>query len=712
VATDLEIENIVARAARTPLALSHLQELGAALAGADLTELVRAALDANEIDAATALGLVAAMRKVVLASSILERLLPEVDSIMYLAALLQTCSDEELTDLVCRLCQHEALTSEREALSLFVACARSPNRRPPPSLVARVRRGLRRQGTPEVGVFVRAAAAQLDDPHVNTLLGGLDLANPAIVSARAHLVATFVDDPLSLLPEQPLPKVIQGYTYVRLDREQARNDLCACGSGKKYKRCCALRRDRPELRVSETGFHLGLLQPGMAKRVPRDQFEQFRASELARFSPAELDSMQLATALRSLLSFGRFEAAESIVTELATRDDRFGKHADDYREELFERAVKMGRMDVAERQFACLAAADAVDARIRLRLDLSKKAPDALQSLEVRARAALAGDAEAWYDIAFGLLDHSPALGVLVSRGSFLRDRMFDNETLYESILDARDELGVEPDEDYADVLDTLTARSARLVSAQAKPGALAEPNHDVLARAQSDIQDAQVEGLALEQQLHEREQAFHELEARYEALQQAAPHELLNTVTKLKAEIDEVQSERRAQRARIEELKNTIREGAEQRRLLRKQVAEAMSSNKAGATASPTTMLADFAQDEPEARFLEDVAEQPRQPLRRLVISQRAHDQLVALPRDVATRALTLCATLAAGRAHAFIGVKKLKRVQDIYSARVDRAHRLLFVFSPVELHVTEVIERRDLELAIEHLRSQQKLG
>ena len=55
----------------------------------------------------------------------------------------------------------------------------------------------------------------------------------------------------------------------------------------------------------------------------------------------------------------------------------------------------------------------------------------------------------------------------------------------------------------------------------------------------------------------------------------------------------------------------------------------------------------------------------------------------------------------------HAFLGVKKLKRVQDVYSARVDLGHRLLFSLSPGELHVTDVIERRDLELAIERFRS-----
>lgn len=53
-----------------------------------------------------------------------------------------------------------------------------------------------------------------------------------------------------------------------------------------------------------------------------------------------------------------------------------------------------------------------------------------------------------------------------------------------------------------------------------------------------------------------------------------------------------------------------------------------------------------------------------------------------------------------------AFVGVKKLKRVQEVYSARVDLSHRLLFLLSPTELHVTDVIERRDLEHAIERLR------
>ena len=36
--------------------------------------------------------------------------------------------------------------------------------------------------------------------------------------------------------EKTLPK--KGITYIREEKKVNRNDLCKCGSGKKYKKCC------------------------------------------------------------------------------------------------------------------------------------------------------------------------------------------------------------------------------------------------------------------------------------------------------------------------------------------------------------------------------------------------------------------------------------------------------------------------------------------
>lgn len=95
------------------------------------------------------------------------------------------------------------------------------------------------------------------------------------------------------------------------------------------------------------------------------------------------------------------------------------------------------------------------------------------------------------------------------------------------------------------------------------------------------------------------------------------------------------------------------------------------------------------------------------RQPLRHWVISQRAHEQLGELSRDVAARALARGAARAAGHGHAFMGTKRLKRAQEVYSARVDLGHRMLFQLSDNELCVLEVVDCRNLERAIERLRS-----
>jgi myosin heavy subunit len=228
---------------------------------------------------------------------------------------------------------------------------------------------------------------------------------------------------------------------------------------------------------------------------------------------------------------------------------------------------------------------------------------------------------------------------------------------------------------------------------------------NDTLQRARHEMQEARAEGIRLERQLREREQAFRELEARYTTLcEQAEATGARETVDKLKSEVDLLREERRTQRARIQELKATIREGAEQRRALRKQVAEVVTSQMTEREAPES--VRDEPQD-PEERLLEDAPEQMRQPLRHLIIAERANEQLSELPRDVATRALALSAALAAGQTHAFAGTKRLKRAHDVHAARIDLSHRLLFRVARAELRVEEVIDRRDLEQTIDHLRS-----
>jgi hypothetical protein len=705
-------EHAVARAARTPLARRTLSELATSIEPTELSALLGAALDADEVHAATAFGLVAALEKRTLPATLLRRLLPEVDTIAGFAALLSTCSDDELVGLVCGLCSNELLTSEREELSLFVACVRRPGRDAPRELLARVRRVLRRRSWGGSSLLLLVAASTLDDPHVATLMSSVASAMPkaALEQERARVLRLFVEDVTSLLPTEPPPKTIQGYTYVRPDREPGRNDLCPCGSGKKYKRCCALRRDeRPEQQISETGFHKGLLQPGTARRIANGQFDQFRAAELARFAPSELSDMQLVIALRSLCVFGRFEAAEAMLSELVTREGRFGEAAADHREELIDKALVMRRMDVVERQLALFDPAVAIEPRVRVRIGLANERSELWSLIEERARTGLSGDPEAIYEIAYALLDFSPALGILVARGAFNAERGFDNETLYESILEARDDLGFEPNDAYGDILDALAERNTQMLSHATSRDATQSESDEDLARTRSDMQQARAHGFALEQQLRAREQAFKVLEARNAALQQqleqADSAQTLAAVSSLKSEIEQLQADWRVQRNRIHELKATIREGAEQRRALRKQVAQAVSPS-----VSQAATRASSRQDEshePDADMLEEVAPESRYPLRSQVFSPRAHEQLAELPRDVAARALALCAALAAGQPHAFVAIKRLKRVSEVYAARIDLGHRLLFRLSPSELQIAEVIDRRDLEQAIERLRT-----
>jgi hypothetical protein len=191
--------------------------------------------------------------------------------------------------------------------------------------------------------------------------------------------------------------------------------------------------------------------------------QPLQAAEDARVDPQQLDSARLIVTFRALQRLGRLDAAEALLSELATRDDTYAAKVDEWREELIDQAISMGRLDMVERQEALFADSVLHD-RLRLRIGLAKPDPTVWPFIEARARAGLEGDMEALYDLAFGLLDLSPALGVLVARGCFQRGRVLDNEALYDSLLDARDELGLDPHEPYGELLSAwaATARLAR----------------------------------------------------------------------------------------------------------------------------------------------------------------------------------------------------------------------------------------------------------
>jgi len=70
--------------------------------------------------------------------------------------------------------------------------------------------------------------------------------------------------------------------------------------------------------------------------------------------------------------------------------------------------------------------------------------------------------------------------------------------------------------------------------------------------------------------------------------------------------------------------------------------------------------------------------------------------------PPATARACLVTAGRLAAGEASAFVGVKRLKALPDVYRQRIGEDYRLLFRLLPGRLDIVDLIHRRDLERRI----------
>ena len=158
--------------------------------------------------------------------------------------------------------------------------------------------------------------------------------------------------------------------------------------------------------------------------------------------------------------------------------------------------------------------------------------------------------------------------------------------------------------------------------------------------------------------------------------------------------------------RAKVEELKGLITESQKERSDLRVKLAQATF--------------------EIEKVAAEQVSEQrERQPAEREILVEReeldagipsrwstlipafrnpAREAIRNAPAHLARQALQAAAALAAGDQAAWSGIKRLRAIPDVWSARIGLHHRLLFRIDADRslLEVTAFIPRRDLESTI----------
>ncbi|HSK03615.1 MAG TPA: SEC-C metal-binding domain-containing protein, partial [Kofleriaceae bacterium] len=562
-----------------------------------------------------------------------------------------------------------------------------------PVLVPRLRRLVRR-----TDVYLRVTgltgwlAAQLADPHLTALFdeyagrGGAKLAEN-VGRFALELWTAPLDEVIALLPERAPEQPIAGVP-VRAAPKVGRNELCPCGSGKKFKRCCA---DRPVTGPIDTGASRAERLRAIEPRLEPKQIALLSRADLARLELGRLRDPALIEAMRRQAQLHDWRRALLAADEITRRHGK--DFADDQLHDVLHEALHTRAYDAARRLVARLD--EAATAEARMEIALAAHEPEALAQLEAAARAAvtdpLPGRA---VDLAHAVLSALPALGILLGRGALRAGALLDGEYLLEAIEEARDELELPPGDPAEELFAALGGVHEKKLAA-----AKTEADRVQLARTaaglRAELDEATSRLTALQRQMADHQL---QLERAERAPADAGPRA---------ARPADQEQERRELRRKLEELQALIRERNEERSELRRQLAAATESKSDAATAPEPPGRG----REPEADD-DDAEDLPDEAAARAVLIPRFTEAAAAafedVPRNVAAVAMRTVGALAAGEPAAWRGVKQAKDMaRQVLMARVGIHHRLLFRADDGILDVLDLVTRESLMTTLKRLRS-----
>jgi hypothetical protein len=482
--------------------------------------------------------------------------------------------------------------------------------------------------------------------------------------------------------------IARGKTMRRAVDRISRNDPCPCGSGRKYKRCCA-GKDQERLRHSTDvrGKTREELLADLEPHLTHARLGSLQPHEVARLDPARIPKELLPEYLSILGACSLFDRAAEAV-ELIGCDEALRPAF----ENLIWYATYRGRRDSAIRLLALhphAAEADGGHIRFITALLVADENLEAKWArIERQALEALTGEdpADELYELAFGML-LSPrfrAMGILLARAAIPHISKSDAGFLLDQVLDARDRLRLSPDDPASDLLEQRFAD---------EPPADDGRNTAALraARAKLEKKAAEVRRMKAELERMRREVARQE-KKRAEPMPAAAPP----------TEADETRL--RELRDKVRELKGTLNERHEERTVLRRELLVTHADLKK-LRSQPEPSGPEPASAEDEERHLLAGEMPGNQPARVIEFPRKFHETLRGFSRPVARSAMAMLGRLAGGEAAAFVGVVRLKDCPETLRQRIGIDHRLLFRLHSGRLEVVDLINRRDLERRIKTL-------
>jgi hypothetical protein len=475
------------------------------------------------------------------------------------------------------------------------------------------------------------------------------------------------------LPLEGTP-IASGFT-VRVGPRVGRNEACPCGSGLKFKRCCA---DKAAQAAPSpvAGMTWDQYVVNGAAQMSPDDVDALSLRDLARVDTQRLGDIPLFTAFRRFVHERQWARAEAAIEEVVRRK---GEDGDDYRDELVTEALDVGELEIADRQLSRMRD---VEGAHKLELALRMRRPEAIEQLVASFTRATQDEIPGpLVDLAHALIRAVPALGILVARGCLLEGSALDNEFLLEAIEEARDELGLPPG-------DAAWEWQTELEEADDEDG-LGSPERDRIA------DEARALHTSLRVTSSRVEDLEHRLAATQRELEAARKPEATASVTREVVDPEHI----RNLRTKVAELEGLVREGNVERGELRRQLATAKTTPRAAAPASRSAT-----DDDDQLEAVTDAERGIAVP----ELARRVHDALATVPSAVAADALRTIGSLAAGDFNAWRHVKQAKdMVRPVMMARIGIHHRLVFRVAERKLDVIDLITRENLEATLKRMRS-----
>jgi len=432
-----------------------------------------------------------------------------------------------------------ATSEQRQRLAAAIrltACA-CLEQQPPSSIRAKIISGF------------RFAAGQLDDSVLAAMLP-VDL--PGTGSGEIQLAVTLLphlsrEELLAIptreeaMPFEPIARQLGA--AIGFEPRLARNQICWCGSAKKFKRC-----------------HGSGSTPTVPPPNPRSlSVTETQTRPLREFVTMRLDHLgdsQLATVIDRLIKYQVWELAERALSIFEKRDHLAQEARDQVRDILIGRAIRSRQWDLASKHAQKLRSPRFAKYKEALAavLPIVERGPHALDHLVAFADAAVR-DSDGSIDGIGVILQTMPALAVVLLRATVAAS-LEPTADVFSAITQCRARLGLpagDPSETVHTQWQAAKAR-AREVDAQGKLLAEAKADADALrgtiADAHRENRDLARRVEDLERQLRERPVALPPVET------PAEPAEL----RALRAKIDQLQEIVRDKNLELAELRREHR--------------------------------------------------------------------------------------------------------------------------------------------------------